>query len=114
MPRVPRGTPDEGDAADEPDRTEGALSSAEGPVPPGAPAPDDEIDDDASVADLRAEATRRGVLPETGTGSGGRVIRADLEAALEHAPPDPPAGRPPLALVAESAAHVPPPESERE
>lgn len=108
MPRVPK-APVEG----EPDRTEGAPSDMEGPLPPGVPVPDDE-DDDASVAELRAEATRRGVLPETGSGSGGRVVRADLEAALEHAPPDPPAGRPPLALVAQAAAMVPPPEDERE
>jgi pyruvate/2-oxoglutarate dehydrogenase complex dihydrolipoamide acyltransferase (E2) component len=113
MPRVPRGTPDEGEAVDEPDRMEGAPAPMEGPVPPGVAIPDDEADD-ASVADLRAEATRRGVMPETGSGSGGRIVRADLEAALEHAPPDPPAGRPPLATVAESVAIVPPPESERE
>lgn len=113
MPRVPSTRADEPDP-DEPDRTEGAPAPVEGPLPPGAPVPADEPDDDASVADLRAEATRRGVMPETGSGSGGRIVRADLEAALEHAPPDPPAGRPPLALVAESVAQVPPPESERE
>lgn len=115
MPRVPGTRADEPDPApDEPDRTEGAPAPAEGPLAPGAPAPADEPDDDATVADLRAEATRRGVMPETGTGSGGRVVRADLEVALEHAPPDPPAGRPPLAMVAESVAIIPPPEAERE
>lgn len=114
MPRVPKDPVAEGEPTTEPDRTEGALAPAEGPLPPGAPVMADDADDDATVADLRAEATRRGVLPETGTGSGGRVVRADLEDALEHAPPDPPAGRPPLAMVAESVAVVPPPEAERE
>lgn len=113
MPRVPKDAPAEGESVDEPDRTEGAPAAMEGPLPPGVPVPDDEADD-ASVAELRAEATRRGVLPETGSGSGGRVVRTDLEDALEHAPPDPPAGRPPLALVAQAAAMVPPPEDERE
>lgn len=86
--------------------------ATEGPMPPGMPEPDES--EPKTAADLRAEAEQRGVLPDEGSGSGGRVVRADLEAALEHAPPEPPAGRPPLAMVAEAAAQVPPPESERE
>lgn len=99
MPRAPR-TPDE----PEPDREEGAPDVLEGPLPPGAAVVTPDEDDDQTVAELRAEAERKGVMPTEGSGSGGRVIRADIEAALASAPPDPPAGRPPLAAVAEAAA----------
>lgn len=90
---------------DEPDRMEGAPAEVEGPLPPGAPqAIDDDEEQPASVAELRAEAEALGVMPTEGSGSGGRVVRADIEAALENAPPPPPAGRPPLLMVAEQAA----------
>lgn len=86
---------------EEPDRMEGAPAETEGPLPPGAPqAMEAESDEPASVADLRAEAEALGVMPVEGSGSGGRVVRADLEEALENAPPPPPAGRPPLEVVA--------------
>jgi pyruvate/2-oxoglutarate dehydrogenase complex dihydrolipoamide acyltransferase (E2) component len=100
MPRNPRTTPPEDPA---PDPAAGAPAPEEGPPMPGAPL-DAEPEEDKTVADMRAEAEARGVLPEEGSGSGGRVIRADLEAALEGAPPEPPAGRPPLSAVAEQAA----------
>jgi pyruvate dehydrogenase E2 component (dihydrolipoamide acetyltransferase) len=94
--------------ADEPDsdRLEGAPAEVEGPLPPGAPqAEQDDADlEDATVEELRARATELGVMPDEGSGKGGRVVKADLEKALEEAPPAPPAGRPPLAAVAERAA----------
>lgn len=100
MPRIPR-TPE----PEPPNPAEGAPAAAEGPAMPGAP-PEagGEPDETKTAADLRAEAEARGVLPGEGSGSGGRVVRADLEAALEAAPPEPPVGRPPLSAVAERAA----------
>lgn len=100
---------------EEPDRMEGAPAETEGPLPPGAPQamePEDDVSE-MSVADLRAEAVELGVMPDEGSGSGGRVVRADLEEALENAPPPPPPGRPPLrALAEQSAAQIPSPEEE--
>lgn len=118
MPKVPR-APDDA-AADEPvrdaDVTDGAPSPAEGPAPPGVdaipqaaePTTDDPATrfDGVPVDELRTRAIALAVLPAAGSGAGGRVIRDDLVAALLDAPeiPDPPAGRPPLAAVAERAA----------
>jgi hypothetical protein len=118
MPKAPRAS-DADSPVDEQATTlaEGALSPAEGPLPPGVDAipqaadtPD--ADDPAArfegvpVDELRTKAIRLGVLPASGSGQGGRVIREDLVDALVDAPeiPDPPAGRPPLAAVAERAA----------
>jgi pyruvate dehydrogenase E2 component (dihydrolipoamide acetyltransferase) len=119
MPKVPR-VPDDA-AADEPvrdaDVPAGAPSPAEGPAPPGVdaipqaaepPGSDDPASrfDGVPVDELRSKAIALAVLPTSGSGVGGRVIRDDLVAALLDAPeiPDPPAGRPPLAAVAERAA----------
>ena len=101
MPRAPR-VPDE---PDEPDRMEGAPAPSEGPLPPGAPQGAEPVEEgEKSAAELRAEAEARGVMPDEGSGSGGRVVKEDLERALENAPPEPPVGRPPLSMVAEQAA----------
>lgn len=102
MPREKKaaGTPP---PEEEPDRTEGAPAESEGPVPPGVTS--DELDvTGKTAAELRDEARARGVLPDEGSGASGAVVRADLEKALESAPPEPPAGRPPLAQVAVAAA----------
>jgi pyruvate/2-oxoglutarate dehydrogenase complex dihydrolipoamide acyltransferase (E2) component len=100
---------------EKPNRMEGAPAGVEGPLPPGAPQAIEEDEDlaEMSVADLRAEAELLGVTPTEGSGSGGRVVRADLEEALENAPPSPPAGRPSLqALAEQSAAQIPSREEE--
>jgi hypothetical protein len=88
----------------------------EGPVPPGVDAPPaasagPAVPDPSALSadELRAKTDELGVTPERGSGAGGNVVRADLEAAVEGVPapppvPDPPAGRPPLAAVAEGAA----------
>jgi hypothetical protein len=91
---------------EEPDRMEGAPAEVEGPLLPGAPQAfeSEEEDQPSSVAELRVEAEALGVMPTEGSGSGGRVVRADLEEALENAPPAPPVGRPPLEVVAGQGA----------
>lgn len=57
--------------------------------------------EDKTKADLEAEAARVGANPE-GSGKGGRVLKDDLIEAIASTP-GPPVGRPPLAMVAESA-----------
>lgn len=99
---------------EEPDRMEGAPAEVEGPLPPGTPqAMEPEEDQPSSVAELRAEAEALGVMPTEGSGSGGSVVKADIEEALRNAPPPPPAGRPSLrALAEQSAAQIPSREEE--
>jgi hypothetical protein len=82
--------------------TEGEVTH-EGPLPPGVTVTTDETTlDDLSVDELKAEADRVGATPE-GSGKDGRVLKDDLIDAID-AIPEPPVGRPPLGLVAESAA----------
>lgn len=46
--------------------------------------------DAMKIADLRALAAERGIsLPETGTGEGGRVLKADIVAAIVAGPVEP-------------------------
>jgi pyruvate/2-oxoglutarate dehydrogenase complex dihydrolipoamide acyltransferase (E2) component len=51
------------------------------------PVDDEEADDlDLSVPELQALAAKEGVkLPETGTGANGRVVKADIQAAIRAA-----------------------------
>lgn len=76
----------------------GAEMPTEGPVMPGGAVAEDEP---KTAGELREEAEATGVLPAEGSGAGGRVVKADLEAALENAPP---VGRPPLIRLAEQSA----------
>jgi pyruvate/2-oxoglutarate dehydrogenase complex dihydrolipoamide acyltransferase (E2) component len=78
---------------------EGALSPMEQPVPPGGPT-DEPAPEDETMQELRARATMLGLTDIEGTGSGGRVTKDDLQAAIDAAPPLTP-GRPPLVLVAQ-------------
>lgn len=87
---------------DEDVAAEGAPSPMEGPPPPGA-APPAEPALEAPLGELRERAAALGVMPTEGSGSGGAVVKADIVEALASAP-EPPAGRPPLAAVAEKAA----------
>lgn len=63
---------------------------------PAADAPATDPDDPTAaldamkIADLRALAAERGIsLPETGTGEGGRVLKADIVAAIVAGPVEP-------------------------
>lgn len=88
------------------------VSADAPPIPGTAPAADPAAVEPADTAEpavpeptideLRAEADKRG-LQVQGSGKDGRVLKADLQKALADTPP-PPAGRPPLILVAQAAA----------
>lgn len=102
---IPPGIDTPQPAAD-PDAAIAAEAAPGEPTEATPPTPAEDPLDERTAGELAELARTRGVLPAagTGSGSGGRVVRDDLLAALEAGPPDPPAGRPPLVAVAEQLA----------
>lgn len=88
------------------------IEPVDGPVMPGTPV-DEPALEQLTKPELLDEAEHRGVdLAELdGSGADGRVIKEDLVDAIAETP-QPPAGRPPLHLVAEAAAILPNPPTE--
>lgn len=84
-----------------PPEGEQVVAPDDAPTPPGITG-DEENLEKLTVPELEDEAALRGVDIDEGSGKGGAVVKADLVGAVADAPV-PPAGRPPLITVAQSA-----------